>query len=1165
VTQGESQIESQDQRGSRSVSSLQSTRVIVTSSSSQARLERTLEHLDTLLGRPEALVLAPTRGAADDFARICGARRESLYGIHRSTLVGLVANLATEKLAELNLAPVTRLGTEALAARSIYSCRLRLGYFGPVADAPGFPRALASTLSELRMEELARDPLAAAGAAGKDLALLLECYEKELGARAIADYALMCRLGAEVAIHSNHRLLGLPLLLLDVIPDSLAERRFLRSVAGRAPSVFATALTQDEDGVARLEELLEAKASPLDKHSAETSLDRLRHFIFLPSPPDKKAPDESVEFFSAPGEGLECLEIARRIRSAAKPRPGTNEAGVPFDQIAILLRHPDAYLPLVEDALRRAGIEGHFTKGTIRPDPSGRAFLALLACAEEGLSASRFAEYLSLGQVPPVTESGAPPQPRPEDLFVPAEDELQLSFRFLPPETGTELAPGKPGGKSSDVGLRTIDHTGSRAFAPDSTQPGTDRGPATQSAPDEEFEDERSPVIVGTLRAPFDWEKLLVDAAVIGGKDRWSRRLRGLENEFRRKLQEAEGAEHNESERAYLEKQLEHLKHLENFALPVIEFLGALPASAPWGQWLNKLTALAGMALRRPDSVLSVLSELKPMEEVGPVSLSEVRQVLTERLSFLRREPAGRRYGKVFVASVDEVNGRSFEVVFLPGLAEGLFPRRPWEDPLLLDACRKRLSSALDIRETRIRRERLMLRQAASAARSRLCVSYPRMDVAQARPRVPSVFALEVLRAAEGSLPALHDLENRAMEASEARLGWPAPRQSKDALDNAEHDLAVLEPLLHRPSEQVNGKAAYLAESSPMLARSLRTRWARWHRKWSEADGIYKPDLRTLSVLEKHRLGARSYSPSALQNYSVCPYRFLLQAIHRLRERDEVAAIERLDPLTRGGLFHEVQFKFFRALQATNLLPVNAGNYERVMDLADQVYDQIVKNWEEELAPAIPQVWRSEIEDLRTDLRGWVHQLAHIHAEWLPIHFEFAFGLPPGPARETERDPQSLSDPVVILDGMQLRGSIDLVEQSVASDLLRVTDHKTGRVAWVRPRYVGKGEILQPLLYALATEKMLGKAVKSGLLFYCTQRGNYSSVEIPLDSEGRKWIKQVAKTIDAAIQQGCLPAAPRKDACRICDYQMVCGPHEERRIKEKNTRLDALEDLRCLP
>ena len=31
----------------------------------------------------------------------------------------------------------------------------------------------------------------------------------------------------------------------------------------------------------------------------------------------------------------------------------------------------------------------------------------------------------------------------------------------------------------------------------------------------------------GQLRAPRRWERLLVDAAVIGGRDRWRRRIRG--------------------------------------------------------------------------------------------------------------------------------------------------------------------------------------------------------------------------------------------------------------------------------------------------------------------------------------------------------------------------------------------------------------------------------------------------------------------------------------------------------------------------------------------------------------------------------------------------------------------------------------------------------------
>ena len=35
------------------------------------------------------------------------------------------------------------------------------------------------------------------------------------------------------------------------------------------------------------------------------------------------------------------------------------------------------------------------SSGVIRPDSAGRSFLALLHCSEEGLTASRFGEYLS--------------------------------------------------------------------------------------------------------------------------------------------------------------------------------------------------------------------------------------------------------------------------------------------------------------------------------------------------------------------------------------------------------------------------------------------------------------------------------------------------------------------------------------------------------------------------------------------------------------------------------------------------------------------------------------------------------------------------------------------------------------------------------------------------
>ena len=45
-------------------------------------------------------------------------------------------------------------------------------------------------------------------------------------------------------------------------------------------------------------------------------------------------------------------------------------------------------------------------------------------------------------------------------------------------------------------------------------------------------------VVAGTLRAPWKWESLLVESAVIGGSDRWARRLNGLAAEYELKIRE---------------------------------------------------------------------------------------------------------------------------------------------------------------------------------------------------------------------------------------------------------------------------------------------------------------------------------------------------------------------------------------------------------------------------------------------------------------------------------------------------------------------------------------------------------------------------------------------------------------------------------------------------
>ena len=181
---------------------------------------------------------------------------------------------------------------------------------------------------------------------------------------------------------------------------------------------------------------------------------------------------------------------------------------------------------------------------------------------------------------------------------------------------------------------------------------------------------------------------------MIGGHDRWVRRLDGLAHELGIKREERASDEPDSPRLQAIERDVRNLDHLRRFALPVIETLAAFPSAALWGDWLLRLERLAPMVLSQPERVLGVLAELRPMAVVGPASLREVREVLTDRLSLLQEDPPARRYGRVFVGTPDLARGRVFDVVFVPGLAERIFPQKPRQDPLLLDTFRKMLNSA---------------------------------------------------------------------------------------------------------------------------------------------------------------------------------------------------------------------------------------------------------------------------------------------------------------------------------------------------------------------------------------------------------------------------------------------------------------------------------------
>src|SRR5205814_4540181 len=127
------------------------------------------EFLRSLGGASEVLLIAPSKGAADDLARRCSP--SGVLGLHRMTLNQLAAAAATPRLVAEGKAPASRLSVEAIAARVVHLLRKEAGipYFEPVSTTPGFSKALATTLTELRLEGIHPSALLAGGLPGRDL------------------------------------------------------------------------------------------------------------------------------------------------------------------------------------------------------------------------------------------------------------------------------------------------------------------------------------------------------------------------------------------------------------------------------------------------------------------------------------------------------------------------------------------------------------------------------------------------------------------------------------------------------------------------------------------------------------------------------------------------------------------------------------------------------------------------------------------------------------------------------------------------------------------------------------------------------------------------------------------------------------------------------------
>ena len=630
------------------------------------------------------------------------------------------------------------------------------------------------------------------------------------------------------------------------------------------------------------------------------------------------------------------------------------------------------------------------------------------------------------------------------------------------------------------------------------------------------------------------WDDVSAAAGIVYGREEWAE---GLER-YAAACERATG----EGPRRHAAADV---RRLAAFADELFADMERFPAEGRWGDLaavLDEVVAKYFEPSEERDAVLSLVRNVAAYDDVvaEPAPFKVFVETLTRRL---REEtvPVGRfERGGINLIKLDKARNLAFRAVFITGAAEGVYPIRPSQDPVLLDGERAEFNDRadgrwrFDVRAARVTEEPLIFHLALGAAREFLCISYHRRDAA-GRDRLPSYYLLRVAGALAGAKLGAEDFD-RAASAYPwfRRVGATAAPAPDAALDDGEYWAG-------RARDAGNGGvAAYLA------AVDARCAAARDAAASARAAGLTPFDGVIVSGPGRDFLARRfggkvvPVGTSDLEALAACPRKFFYERILGLRSWEEPREKLTPSPVALGKAVHDVLRDVYRERVTRGL------DDERISaEIARRTAAALAALKEEGELPR-PLAFEMERRLLSLKLAAFVREDASDPEGWRPTFFELRFGRRPAESDDAE----STKRPFVLKFGegaregeggpaAEIHGRIDRVD--VRGGGVRILDYKAGR----RDRYVGHlagGRQLQLPLYLMAYYELFGAEVGSSLAGYC----------FPLeDGEKYKYVVSERKGLDAAAVRrlvGGVLALARdgvfvaggEDVCRYCDFRIAC-------------------------
>ena len=487
--------------------------------------------------------------------------------------------------------------------------------------------------------------------------------------------------------------------------------------------------------------------------------------------------------------------------------------------------------------------------------------------------------------------------------------------------------------------------------------------------------------------------------------------------------------------------------------------------------------------------------------------------------------PRGRPVGAgVYLGPPPGIAGADYDAVYAVGMAERQFPPSPRANPWLAD-------DADELRRD-ARLERYdFLSAIAAAGNAVLCWPAATGERRFAYPSRWLVEAANYLHEAHGGAGRLN---YETIHQGAGHQHWLTVIESRQhglksvtessAMDDADYRL------MHLNAQPARLHDAGLSDAR--MRRALAARAARNGAALTEWDGLVGGASARIAGIGQPD---RPISPSALETWATCPYRYFLSRILRIAAPPDDDADE-LSALDRGSMVHKILERFVKGS--------DGAAKEKLLELAEQEFDAAEKSG----ITGRYLLWEMEKETIRAGLGNFLEA----DARWLG-------GMPDKSEAEVGFDAVTVD--VADLGEVSFRGKIDRLD--VIGGEVRVRDFKTGKPDRYRGQAqdiytVANGKALQLPVYAAAARLNYPDSEIKGSYCFPLADNNIHDGR-PYDDGQQDDFHAVLRNILGAARNGIFPATPDGEGqysnCHWCDFNNLC-PTRRRQIWERKGRND---------